>query len=73
MGVEVLYSKERGDFSRATNGVISGKLGYRKPFKDIALGKVNIIIEIGFYSYICDLSLIISLRVVYGRKANSNL
>ena len=29
--------------------------------------------EVGFYSYICDLSLTIGLRVVYSRKANSDL
>jgi hypothetical protein len=59
--------------SRATNGVISSKFGHWELFKNVALGKVNIVAKVGFYYYIYDFGLAVRFRVVCRRKANYDL
>jgi hypothetical protein len=66
-------AKNRGDLGRATNGVISSKLSYKKLFKDVALGEVNIVTKVSFYYYIYDFGLAVRFRLVYYKEANYNL
>ena len=65
--------KEQGDLGRAINGVISSELSHRKPFKDVALRKVNVMAEVGCHCCVCDFGLTVGLRVVCRRKADRDL